>query len=280
MEEALKHLEHARTERRFYRHQCHTAASEWEAFTSGTSDKLQEMHYSYDYAQQLHYPVNAQQTGPEYFKTARKCNLFGVCCEASSFQVNYLIDEADDIGKGADATVSMLHHFFENHSLKESNVHLHADNCTAQNKNNANVHYLLWRALTGRHKSLTLSFMLVGHTKFAPDRFFGLIKRKYRMSTISSMIELERVVKESSVAGINIPQPVRDRHDTQEVVWYRWSAHLLKFFKTIPNILSYHSFRVSEKNPGTVYLKQYSDSEESSFYALKDGIGLTELNTT
>ena len=219
VEKALEHLDRAHKEREFYRQKCNSGALAWEAFCSGSSSDLQEMHYSYDYAQQLHYPVNAQQAGPEYFKTARKCNLFGVCCEPRSYQVNYLIDEADDIGKGADATVSMLHHFFENHSLKEMNAHLHADNCAAQNKNNANIHYLLWRVLTGRHKSLTLSFMLAGHKKFAPDRFFGLIKRKYRRSTVSSMIELERVVSESTIAGQNIPQPVRDMHGKQLVVW-------------------------------------------------------------
>ena len=97
--------------------------------------------------------------------------------------------------------------------------------------------------------------MLAGHTKFAPDRFFGLIKRKYRRSTVSSMIELERVVNESTITGQNIPQPVRDIHGKQQVVWYKWSTHLLQFFQTIPNILSYHSFRVSEDNPGIVFLK-------------------------
>ena len=174
------------------------AASAWDEYSSGSSNDLKEMHYSYDYVQQLHYPINVQQAGPEYFKTARKCNLLGVSCEPCSYQVNHLIDEAEDVGKGADATISLVHHFFQNNSLKELNAYLYADNCTAQNKNNANIHYLLWRVLTGRHRSLCLSFMLTGHTKFAPDRFFGLIKRKYCRSTVSSIIELERVVKEST----------------------------------------------------------------------------------
>jgi len=41
------------------------------------------------------------------------------CCEPQSFQVNYLIDEAQDVGKGADTTISLLHHFFATHSLHE-----------------------------------------------------------------------------------------------------------------------------------------------------------------
>ena len=72
------------------------------------------MHYSYDYAQQLHYPSDPLQPGPIFFKTPRKCSLFGVCCEAIPRQVNFLIDEIVSTGKGANKT--------------------HADNCGAQKK--------------------------------------------------------------------------------------------------------------------------------------------------
>ena len=39
-------------------------------------------HYSFDYAQQVHYPSNPLQPGPIYFLTPRKCTIFGVNCEA------------------------------------------------------------------------------------------------------------------------------------------------------------------------------------------------------
>ena len=45
-----------------------------------------------------------------------------------SFQINYLIDESFNIGKGANTIISMLHPFFENHAFGETKVHLHADN--------------------------------------------------------------------------------------------------------------------------------------------------------
>ena len=65
--------------------------------------------------------------------------------------MNYLIDEAVDMGKGSNAIVSMLHHFFEHHGLGEKTVRLHADNCGGQNKNSIMVQYLLWRVMTGLH---------------------------------------------------------------------------------------------------------------------------------
>ena len=92
------------------------------------------LHYSFDFAQQVHYPHNPLQPGPMYFKTARKCAVFGICCEGIPRQV---IDEASDVGKGANTVISFLHHFFQHHSLGEVDVGLHADNCVGQNKNNA-----------------------------------------------------------------------------------------------------------------------------------------------
>ena len=64
------------------------------------------------------------------------------------YQVNYLIDEASTIGQngskshGPNSIVSMLHHFFSTHSLDETHLQLHADNCAGQNKNKTVASYL------------------------------------------------------------------------------------------------------------------------------------------
>ena len=63
--------------------------------------------------------------------------------------MNFLTDESGEVGKGANAVVSRLHYFFEVHGLGETDVYLHADNCTGQNKNNTMVQYLMWRVMTG-----------------------------------------------------------------------------------------------------------------------------------
>jgi hypothetical protein len=51
-----------------------------------------EMHYSFDFAQQVHFPNDPYQPGPMYFLTPRKCAIFGVCCEALPQQVNQCCD--------------------------------------------------------------------------------------------------------------------------------------------------------------------------------------------
>lgn len=57
------------------------------------------------------------QPGPIYFKTPRKCGIFGVMCKGFPRQVNFLIDEAASTGKGANATISYVHYYFENYGL-------------------------------------------------------------------------------------------------------------------------------------------------------------------
>ena len=111
--------------------------------------------------------------------------------------------------------VSQLHFFFEKHGLGEKEVFLHADNCTGQNKNNCIIQYLMWHCMTGRHTKITLSFLVVGHTKFAPDWCFGLFKRQFRRTKIGSLTGISIVVDESAVC--NVPQLV-SREDGSTIV--------------------------------------------------------------
>ncbi len=103
------------------------------------------------------------------------------------------------MGKGANAIISMLDHFFDYHGL-------HADNCSGQNKNSTMVHYLLHRVMTGKHDTNTLSFMIAGHTKFSPDWCSVLLKKKYRRTCIGGLPDLVEVVNNSSV--VNVAQVV------------------------------------------------------------------------
>ena len=52
--------------------------------------------------------------------------------------------------------------------------------------------------------------MLVGHTKFAPDLFFGLIKREYHHTPSYSINDLVKVIQSSTVAGGNTMQLTKD----------------------------------------------------------------------
>lgn len=214
-------------------------------------DKLQQSlpcsrpisaHYSFDYAQQVHIPSNPLQPGPIYFLVPRKCGLFGVCCEGIPQQVNFVIDEAHLISKGANAVVSYLHYFFAHYGLGEQEAHLHCDNCSGQNKNRTMLWYCAWRIMNGLHKSITLNFLIAGHTKFAPDWCFGLLKQAFRRHSVSSLEKMENVINGS--AAVNSSQLVGKEDGTSIVPVGDWQAHLSSFFRPLPGMKKYHHFRL------------------------------------
>ena len=228
------------------------------------------MHYSWDFAQQFHYPYEDQQVGPIYFKTPRRAQVFGVCCEAIPRQVNYLIDEADFLEKDANTVISLLDHFFANHGLGEKSVYLTADNCVGQNKNNNVLQYLLYRVLTGLHDRIELSFLVVGHTKFSPDGYFGLIRRRYRRSQVYTYDQLARLINASSHNGHNKCQRYRESDKlSPEIIYRDWSSWLFRYFKKLLGITSYQHFRIDVSTPGVIFAKDKADAEEKEYNLLR-----------
>lgn len=89
------------------------------------------------------------------------------------------------------------------------------------------IHYLSWRVDSGRNKSITLNFLLTGHTKFSPDRSFGLIKLEYARSNVDCFEDFKTVVMRSSHRKFNVAV------DGGEVEWRQWDAHFGDFYKTL-----------------------------------------------
>ena len=164
----------------------------------------------------------------------------------------------------------MLHHFFEHHGFGESIAHLHADNCTGQNKNRFVMLYCMWRVQAGLHKEITMSFLLVGHTKFSPDWCFGLFKQLYRKTNVGSINDIAEVVKRS--ASVNHPQLIGEYDGTTHVKMYDWSnffeSHTIK--SALKGISKMQHFRFTADHPGYVFVKSSSDSPETKIKLLKD----------
>ena len=220
------------------------------------------VHVSFDYAQQVHLPSYPMQPGPLYFLVPRKCGIFGVSMEAGPRQVNYLIDESHCSSKGSNAVISYLHHYLENYSLGPKNLDLHCDNCSGQNKNKFMLAYLMWRCLTRLNMSITLNFLITGHTKFGPDWCFGLLKQKFRKCDVSSLEDLMDVVRRSTLEGVNIPHLVGDEKGNCSAPTYDWKTFLAPFSKAVNGIKEYHHFEFSHEYPGRVVMKKVVDDEE------------------
>ena len=283
---AEKHLKIAKEERKAYKDKKETSKKNWDGLPlqyceHGNSPCCLpiSMLYSFDHAQLVHFPSNPLQPGPAYFKTARKCEIFGICCEGSRSQVNYLIDEGESIGKGANSIISYLHHYLEVYGVGEQHLQLQADNCVGQNKNNTMMQYLAWRCITGKNISCSIHFMLVGHTRFSPDQYFGMIKRKYRKTRISSISQLSKVVSESTDTGVNRVQLAFDSDSGQRVPCYDWKSFLSARFKNIPSITKYHHFKFSSSKPGDIELNEFvhSSTEQVNIMKTDMSIDLQEM---
>ena len=172
--------------------------------------------------------------------------------------MTYLIDEASNVGKGSNIIISMLHHFLKTHGFGETSVHFHADNCSGQNKNRYLMSYLMWRVLTGLHEEIKISFLPVGHTKFAPDWCFGLFKRHYRLSKIGCLDDIVRCVNQS--AAPNCAQLVGSQDGGTIVPMYDWGSffddHTIK--TALKGITKMHHFRFTNTHPGQTFVKNRS----------------------
>ena len=232
-------------------------------------------HYSFDFAQQVLFPSNPLQPGPIYFLVPRQSQIFGIQAEGVQKQVNYIMDESVNFGKGPNVVISFLHHFFEHYGYGEKTALLHCDNCTGQKKNNYVLWYLAWRCIVGLHSSIQLSFLVAGHTKFSPDWGFGLIKRLYRRTSVSCINDIKNVVESSSV--VNEACVVGDETGEVQVAVYDWASFLSQFFNKIRGITAYHQFFLSCATPGVVLLQKFCDSEQLEVNLMKHSTGTVRI---
>ena len=231
-----------------------------------------QMQYSFDFCQNVSIPYSSQQRGTFYFVSPRKVQIFGVCCEPLCRQVFFLIDESEQIGKGSNSVVSLLHAFFELHGIGETYATLQADNCVGQNKNKTMMWYLAWRTITDQHHRIDIQYMLPGHTKFRPDSYFGIFKRKYRMQNcIDTLDELVKCVEECGKDVSCIPQLCSDWS------FYNWDAYLSKWFIPSVGINKYHIFCFDNHNPGVMMMKNTPDDEGREMCLLKQGIKIDDI---
>ncbi|XP_052812330.1 uncharacterized protein LOC128239917 [Mya arenaria] len=199
------------------------------------------VHFSWDFAQQVHIPHHSQQVGPLYFKTA-------------GGDVRYLEFAVKDLRNRCFAWVR--------HMLSSTLT------IAKDNKNNAVLGYAVWRTLTGGHKTIQYSLMLAGHTKFSCDWHFGVWKNRMRHMDAETVEEVASTEAMSSRNGHNIPHIVDG--NSKQVSFYDWSTFFKGIFKPLKNISKYHSFEVSSNEPGVLRVKKFVDAPGEKINILKN----------
>ena len=127
--------------------------------------------------------------------------------------------------------------------------------------------YLLWRVMAGLNEEVTISFLLVGHTKFVPDQGFGLFKRVFKRNTVGTIHDIADVVRKSAV--LNHPQLIGDYDGTTFVKFYDWSSTFEEHTTAIKGISQYQHFRMSSSDPWVVFVKTTSNGKETKINILR-----------
>ena len=160
-----------------------------------------------------------------------------VCCEPFPRQVTYLVD---DTGKGANTVVGFVHHYIENHGVNASMIHLNADNCTGQSKNNTLIQYFAWRV------GITLSrspFFLLGIQSSHQTGALGS-SNSFLGRLVSCLEDIAKVVDDSAV--VNVSQLVGSSTGEVFVQCFDWTGFLQCFFKRIDGIKKIHHFTLEK----------------------------------
>ena len=84
------------------------------------------------------------------------------------------------------------------------------------------LQYLCWRVLVGLSDSITLFFMVAGHTKFSPDRSFGLLKKEFRKTAVNTLSDIAAVVTRS--ASCNTAELVGREDGIPLIATYDWTS--------------------------------------------------------
>ena len=143
-----------------------------------------------------------------------------------------LVDES----VGSNSIIIKLHHFFHNFGLGEQRVTLHADNCSGQNKNNMMLQYLMWRCMVGLHKEIEIAFLVVGHTKCAPDWCFGLLKRKFRREKVGCLADIARVVDTSATVNSCVVHKLEYQPMIGRLTYHSTSRHCAILSRAITSV--------------------------------------------
>jgi hypothetical protein len=225
-------------------------------------------HYTFDFMQSLAVPQFADQTKDMYYFSLRNIHLFSIRDDGAQLQYNYLYDEGEG-GKGANHVVSLLCHFLGHraHEAAAIVVHLHADNCSGQNKNNLVMQFFVLLVSLGVLTHVEMKFLIKGHTHCSVDGGHGLIKKAWRTHDVFTLEQAASVVEATSPTEGQHHAIIVTAHD-----FFDWEPFLSTYFKKLPKILSFQQFEMDARRPGIVRYRQHQTEAWQELCLFKKGI--------
>ena len=175
----------------------------------------------------------------------------------------------------------MLHHYLQHNGMGAKHLAAHADNCIGQNKKNTMLQvlnklmcinkliltcssqYLCWRVMVGLKESISLSFLLVGHTKFTPEACFGLFKKRFRQTNVQSLKDIMEVVNTS--AEVNTAEVIGWEDGKVLIRNYDWTSFFAESMMKISGIKQFHHFQFSPANKGSLCLNPFQGNTNCKY---------------
>ena len=176
---------------------------------TGNTEHCFTLTISADYQQSKLIPSwgKTEQPGSTYYLQKVSHDIFGVVDHRTEKSSVYLFDER--IGpKNTDHTISFLDHYwqtvFHQHPwIRRLAIYL--DNATSTNKNKYLFAWAMELVSSGRVDYIRVSFMLAGHTKFAPDRLFSAIGSAYKAADVFTINIAEKASKTYLIGKCKVP---------------------------------------------------------------------------
>ena len=177
------------------------------------------------------------QPGSTHYLQKLSHDLLGIVNHATRTSTIYLFDKRLS-PKNTDHTISYMTDFLLQVPPWIKRLHIFLDNASSTNKNAYMIAWGLEMVQHNKFDFIRISFMIAGHTKFAPDLLFSKVSKSYSVSDVFTTSELCHNAE--SFASV----VVDDGHIVR-----KWRDALSKYTK-LPGVRSLHDF-VCVRKPST-----------------------------
>ena len=249
-EEMKEHREHAQKSREYYQKTTKACNTEWEKISSFfrnphlTEDQKSELKIlqhcftlviSADYQQAKLIPFwgESEQPGSTYYLHKVSIEVFGISDHRNNTGHIDLFEE-QLTPKNTDHTLSFLTNYWEN--IIEvypwmRRLHIFLDNATSTNKNRYLFSWAVEMVKSGKVDMIHISFLIAGHTKFAPDRLFANVANAYKNADVFTIEELEKICLQFATTTVENGTHI-----------LTWRESLGQKYTELPGVRSLHDF--------------------------------------
>lgn len=201
---------------------------------------------SADYMMSKNLPFwgESPQPAKTYYQMKLVCDVFGIVDHSKKTSNHtYICDELAAGPKNTDHTISFLNHFIDTQvDSWVKNITFCLDNAKI-----CKCKYLLaWADQVvnqGRFKSIRFFYLVVGHTKFEPDRLFSSIAKTFYVRDVFCIEMLQAIALLYSSCHIFTSKQI-----------FHWRSTLEEKYTALTGINSFHDF-ITVKGSSVVTLK-------------------------